>query len=106
MTSSWRKASTAMGLYKAVQVMVDGPVMLVFTRQAMCRIELMGNGQVTFDQVDAGGRRTTFVETETWSTPVLGFLADFYKEQQQDMMRCLSAEQQQAAIRESVVQAS
>jgi hypothetical protein len=105
-TSSLRKAFIAMGLCKAVQVMLDGPVMLVFTRQAMCRIELTGNGEVRFDHVEAGGRRTTFVETETWSTPVLGFLADFYKEQQQDMMRCLTAEQQQDAFRESVVQAS
>lgn len=98
MVSSWRKAFVATDLYNATQVMVDGPVMLARTPQAICRIELRRNGLVAFDYATED-KETKFEATEAWATRVLGYLADFYKEQQQDQMRAFTVDQQEDAIR-------
>jgi hypothetical protein len=96
--SSFRKASVAASLYEAKLVMIDGPVMLVYIPRGICRIELLGNGQVRFDH--KAGRETTFVESEVWASRVLGYLAAFYREQQQDAIRRVTIKQEQDAIRD------
>src|SRR6266545_3724794 len=77
--------------------MIDGPIMLVHTPKASCTIELLGNDKVTFDYMTRD-REMKFEATESWAARVLGYLTDFYKEQQHDMMRLVTREQQEHAI--------
>jgi hypothetical protein len=98
MVSSWRKAIVATSLYEAKLVMIRGPVMLVYVPRGICRIELLGNGQVKFDHT--ADKETTFVESEAWASRALGYLVAFYREQQQDPVRRVTVKEEQDAIRE------